>query len=90
MNPLSWRCTRWTEGLQQLVDSQTPVVEQINAMPIKTASGASVFVGDMGKAQDAGQLQTNIVRVDGQHSVYSPVFKQGAGSNMILFIQTFH
>ena len=24
-----------------------PVVEQINAMPIKTASGASVFVGDI-------------------------------------------
>jgi multidrug efflux pump subunit AcrB len=55
-------------------------------MPIKTASSASVFVGDVGKAQDAGQLQTNIVRVDGQHSVYIPVLKQGGGSNTISIV----
>jgi multidrug efflux pump subunit AcrB len=67
-------------------NSQIPVVDQINAMPIKTASGASVFVGDVGKAQDAGQLQTNIVRVDGQHSVYIPVLKQGGGSNTISIV----
>jgi multidrug efflux pump subunit AcrB len=67
-------------------NSQIPVVDQINAMPIKTASGASVFVGDIGKAQDAGQLQTNIVRVDGQHSVYIPVLKQGGGSNTISIV----
>jgi multidrug efflux pump subunit AcrB len=67
-------------------NSQIPIVDQINAMPIKTASGASVFVGDIGKAQDAGQLQTNIVRVDGQHSVYIPVLKQGGGSNTISIV----
>jgi multidrug efflux pump subunit AcrB len=67
-------------------NSQIPVVDQINAMPIKTASGASVFVGDVGKAQDAGQLPTNIVRVDGQHSVYIPVLKQGGGSNTISIV----
>ncbi len=67
-------------------NSQIPVVEQINAMPIKTASGASVFVGDIGQAKDAGQLQTNIVRVDGQHSVYIPVLKQGGGSNTISIV----
>jgi multidrug efflux pump subunit AcrB len=67
-------------------NSQVPAVEQINAMPIKTASGASVFVGDVGKAEDAGQLQTNIVRVDGQHSVYIPVLKQGGGSNTISIV----
>ena len=67
-------------------NSQVPAVEQINAMPIKTAKGASVFVGDIGKAEDAGQLQTNIVRVDGQHSVYIPVLKQGGGSNTISIV----
>jgi multidrug efflux pump subunit AcrB len=67
-------------------NSQIPVVDQINAMPIKTASGASVFVGDIGTAKDAGQLQTNIVRVDGQHSVYIPVLKQGGGSNTISIV----
>jgi multidrug efflux pump subunit AcrB len=67
-------------------NSQVPVVDQINAMPIKTASGASVFVGDIGKAEDASQLQTNVVRVDGQHSVYIPVLKQGGGSNTISIV----
>ena len=67
-------------------NSQIPVVDEINAMPIKSASGASVFVGDVGKAEDAGQLQTNIVRVDGQHSVYIPVLKQGGGSNTISIV----
>ena len=67
-------------------NSQVPVVDEINAVPIKTANGASVFVGDVGRAQDAGQLQTNIVRVDGQHSVYIPVLKQGGGSNTISIV----
>ena len=75
-----------TRDYNLYANSQIPAVEQINAMPIKTASGASVLVGDVGKAQDAGQLQTNIVRVDGQHSVYIPVLKQGGGSNTISIV----
>jgi len=67
-------------------NSQVPVVDQINDMPIKTASGASVFVGDIGKAEDSSQLQTNVVRIDGQNSVYIPVFKQGGGSNTISIV----
>jgi multidrug efflux pump subunit AcrB len=67
-------------------NSQVPVVDEINAIPIKTSNGATVFVGDVGQAKDAGQLQTNIVRVDGQHSVYIPVLKQGGGSNTIAIV----
>jgi multidrug efflux pump subunit AcrB len=71
-------------------NSQVPVVDEINAMPIKTDKqdhiGENVFVGDVGKAVDSGQLQYNIVRVDGQHSVYIPVLKQGGGSNTIAIV----
>ena len=71
-------------------NSQVPVVDEINALPIKTDKqdhiGESVLVGDVGKAEDAGQLQYNIVRVDGQHSVYIPVLKQGGGSNTISIV----
>jgi multidrug efflux pump subunit AcrB len=42
-----------------------------------------VLVGDIGKAVDSGALQYNIVRIDGQRSVYVPVFKQGGDSNTI-------
>ena len=67
-------------------NSQVPVVDQINDLPLKTVGNASVMVADIGKAKDAGQLQTNIVRVDGQHSVYIPVLKQGGNSNTITIV----
>jgi multidrug efflux pump subunit AcrB len=67
-------------------NSQVPVVDDINDLPLKTVGKASVMVADIGQAKDAGQLQTNIVRVDGQHSVYIPVLKQGGNSNTITIV----
>jgi multidrug efflux pump subunit AcrB len=67
-------------------NSQVPVVDQINDLPLKTAGNASVMVADIGRAKDGGQLQTNIVRVDGQRSVYIPVLKQGGNSNTITIV----
>src|SRR5260370_6458496 len=58
-------------------NSQVPVVDQINDRPLKTVGNASVMVADSGQAQDGAQLQTHTDRVDGQHSVYIPVLKQG-------------
>ena len=55
-------------------------------VPLKTLSGASVMVADVGSAQDAQQIQTNIVRVDGQKSVYLPVLKQGGDTNTIAVV----
>ncbi|HMF78980.1 MAG TPA: efflux RND transporter permease subunit [Bryobacteraceae bacterium] len=67
-------------------NSQVPVVDEINDLPLKTVGAASVMVSDIGHAEDAGQLQTNVVRVDGQHSVYIPVLKQGGNSNTITIV----
>jgi multidrug efflux pump subunit AcrB len=67
-------------------NSQVPVVNEINDLPLKTVGNASVMVADIGHAVDGGQLQTNIVRVDGQHSVYIPVLKQGGNSNTITIV----
>ncbi len=67
-------------------NSQVAVVDDINTIPLKSVGNASILVGDIGHAEDAGQLQTNIVRVDGQHSVYIPVLKQGGGSNTISIV----
>lgn len=67
-------------------NAQFPAVKEINSLPLKTVGNASVLVGDVGKAEDAGALQTNIVRIDGQKSVYVPVMKQGGGSNTITIV----
>jgi HAE1 family hydrophobic/amphiphilic exporter-1 len=64
-------------------NSQLPATSDINALPLKTVGGASVLVGDVGRAQDAQQIQVNVVRVDGQKSVYLPVMKQGGETNTI-------
>jgi multidrug efflux pump subunit AcrB len=67
-------------------NSQLPAPEEINQIPLKSVGLASVLVADVGKAQDAGAIQTNIVRIDGQRSVYIPVLKQGGGSNTIAIV----
>ena len=64
-------------------NSQVDDIQDINRLPLKTVGNASVLVGDVGKAQDASQIQYNIVRVDGQPSVYLPVLKQGGDANTI-------
>jgi multidrug efflux pump subunit AcrB len=67
-------------------NSQVPSAEEINQIPLKTVGLGSVMVADIGKAEDAGAIQTNIVRIDGQHSVYVPVLKQGGDSNTIAIV----
>jgi hydrophobic/amphiphilic exporter-1 (mainly G- bacteria), HAE1 family len=58
-------------------------VEDINQLPIKTVGQRSVTIGDIGEAKDANQIQYNVVRVDGQRSVYLPILKQGGDTNTI-------
>ncbi len=64
-------------------NSQYSDVQDINTLPLKTVADSSVTVGDIGAAVDGQQIQTNIVRVDGQQSVYLPVLKQGGDTNTI-------
>ncbi|MGO9258842.1 MAG: efflux RND transporter permease subunit [Bryobacteraceae bacterium] len=58
-------------------------VNDLNAVPLKTVGARWVSVGDIGKAEDAAQIQYNIVRVDGQKSAYVPIMKQGGDTNTI-------
>jgi multidrug efflux pump subunit AcrB len=67
-------------------NAQLPNTEEINRIPLKTVGNASVMVADVGEAKDSGTIQTNIVRIDGQQSVYIPVLKQGGDSNTITIV----
>ena len=64
-------------------NSQFRDVPGINTLPLKTVGQSTVTVADVGHAEDGHQIQTNIVRVDGQHSVYLPILKQGGDTNTI-------
>lgn len=67
-------------------NSQVPDTQALNELPLKSVGNASVLVGDVGHAEDSGTLQTNIVRIDGQQSVYVPILKQGGNSNTITIV----
>src|SRR6185436_16430909 len=53
-------------------NSQVEDIKDINRIPLKTIGQTSVLVADVGEAKDASQIQNNVVRVDGQRSVYLP------------------
>jgi multidrug efflux pump subunit AcrB len=68
-------------------NSQLRSVKEINDLPVKTVGQSPVRVADIGYAKDAQQIQTNLVRVDGQRSVYTPVLKQGGDTNTIAVVE---
>ena len=61
-------------------------MEQLGQVPLKVKGRSWVTVSDVGKAEDAHQIQTNVVRIDGQKSVYIPVMKQGGDTNTIAVV----
>ncbi|MCU1300948.1 MAG: acriflavin resistance protein [Candidatus Sulfotelmatobacter sp.] len=67
-------------------NSQLPSTAEINRLPLKSEGNAELMVADVGHAEDAAAIQTNIVRVDGQRSVYLPILKQGGNSNTIAIV----
>jgi HAE1 family hydrophobic/amphiphilic exporter-1 len=67
-------------------NSQLNTVDEINQLPLKMVGGSPVLVGDVGHAEDGAQIQTSIVRIDGQRSVYLPVLKQGGDANTIAVV----
>jgi HAE1 family hydrophobic/amphiphilic exporter-1 len=67
-------------------NSQLPTTAEINRLPLKSEGNSELMVADVGHAQDAAAIQTNIVRVDGQKSVYLPILKQGGNSNTIAIV----
>ena len=62
-------------------------MDELAKIPVKTEGTSWVSVGDIGKAEDANQIQYNLVRVDGQRSVYLPIMKQGGDTNTIEVVQ---
>jgi HAE1 family hydrophobic/amphiphilic exporter-1 len=67
-------------------NSQFHDVSTIDRLPIKTSSLSTITIGDVGHAEDGHAIQTSIVRVDGQPSVYLPILKQGGDTNTIAVV----
>ena len=57
-------------------------IKDMDDFPLRSENGIPVYLRDMGKAQDASKIQTNIVTIDGKRQVYVPVYRQ-PGANSI-------
>jgi CzcA family heavy metal efflux pump len=57
-------------------------IAALNALPIKTINGATIYIRDIGNVRDGFPPQTNIVRVDGQRSSLLSVQKTGNSSTL--------
>ncbi len=63
-------------------NSSPAVVDELNDLPVRAASGAVVFVRDVAHVRDGFPPQSNIVRVDGQRAVLLSVIKTGETSTL--------
>ncbi len=64
-------------------NAQIPSPDALNHVPVKLGpSQAPTFFADVGKAENAAQIQYNKVLIDGKPSVYIPIFKQ-TGANTL-------
>ena len=67
-------------------NAQVQDADALNRVPLKTEGNKSVFISDVGRAVDGSYQQYNIVRVNGQRSVYAPILKQGGDTNTIAVV----
>src|SRR6516162_558640 len=67
-------------------NSQFSTTKDMNDVPLKAIGNGVLRFADIGHAEDSAAIQYNIVRVDGQKSVYLPILKQGGNSNTIAIV----
>jgi CzcA family heavy metal efflux pump len=59
-------------------------IDELNNFPIKTASGATIFIHDIGHVRDGSAPQQSIVHVDGARAVLTTVLKAGSASTLAI------
>ncbi|MFP6618894.1 MAG: efflux RND transporter permease subunit [Pirellulaceae bacterium] len=71
------------QDLQIFTNAIPEKIEELNYTPIKMSkNGQPVLMRDIGEVRNSSQIQTNIVRVNGQRQVYIPIYRQ-PGANTI-------
>ena len=62
-----------------------PTAEDIAAIPIVWRDGRPIFIRDVAEVKDDAAIQYNIVRVNGQRSVYVPILRE-PGENTVAVV----
>src|SRR5579863_2696581 len=64
------------------LNSSPLVVADLNDVPIRDVNGTVVFVRDVANVHDGSSPQTNLLRMNGRHSVLMSVLKTGSASTL--------
>ncbi len=69
---------------QLLLDTNMMVeeVKELNDLPIRVDPETSVYLRDIGHAEDSYAIQTSRVHVDGRRQVYVPIYRQQGASSL--------
>ena len=69
------------------MNGRPQVVDELNNLPVKTVNGTVVYMRDVAHVRDGFQVQTNIVRQDGQRGSLLSVYKTGGASTLDIVAQ---
>jgi multidrug efflux pump subunit AcrB len=69
---------------QVLLDTNVMVekVGELNDLPIRTEPGHSIYLRDIGHAEDSYAIQTSRVRINDHRQVYVPIYRQQGASTL--------
>jgi len=63
-------------------NASAETIADLNALPVKTVSGSTIYIRDVANVRDGFTPQTNIVRVNGSRSTLISVLKLGDASTL--------
>jgi multidrug efflux pump subunit AcrB len=63
-------------------DSVTPNIQALTDLPIRTGSGPTVYLHDIGAIQDSSDIPTGYALINGRRTVYIPVTKRPDASTV--------
>ena len=75
------------QDFQLFTNAVPETIEDLNDSVIKTIDGVPVKISDIGRVENASQIQSNIVRINGGRKAYIPIYRQ-PGANSIEIVRT--
>ncbi len=75
------------QDFQLFTNAVPETIDDLNDSVIKMIDGVPVKISDIGRVENASQIQSNIVRINGSRKAYIPIYRQ-PGANSIEIVDT--
>jgi len=75
------------QDFQLFTNAVPETIDDLNDSIIKTIDSVPIKISDIGRVENASQIQSNIVRINGSRKAYIPIYRQ-PGANSIEIVDT--